>query len=153
MLLPFLVVVVLYIRASSSKHKIFGFKAKATFKKHILVKYLSYLTPTAWNNLPQSMKLSSNINSFKHRVKFSSRPEVFCKKGALRNIAKFTEKPLCQSLFLNKVAGAGCNFIKKETLAQLFSCKFCEISKNTFSYRTPPVAASEAKNKIFPVID
>ena len=26
-----------------------------------------------------------------------------------------------------------CNFIKKETLAQLFSCKFCEIFKNTFS--------------------
>ena len=26
-----------------------------------------------------------------------------------------------------------CNFIKKETLAQLFSCEFCEISKNTFS--------------------
>ena len=25
-----------------------------------------------------------------------------------------------------------CNFIKKETLAQLFSCEFCEISKNTF---------------------
>ena len=36
-----------------------------------------------------------------------------------------------------------CNFIKKETLAQLLSCEFCEISKNTFSYRTPPVAASE----------
>ena len=34
------------------------------------------------------------------------------------------------------------NFIKKETLAQVFSCEFCEISKNTFSYRTPPVAAS-----------
>ena len=24
------------------------------------------------------------------------------------------------------------NFIKKETLAQMFSCQFCEISKNTF---------------------
>ena len=36
-----------------------------------------------------------------------------------------------------------CNFIKKETLAQVFSCEFCEISKNIFSYRTPLVAASE----------
>ena len=35
----------------------------------------------------------------------SSRPEVFCKKGVLRNFAKFTGKHLCQSLFLNKVAG------------------------------------------------
>ena len=32
--------------------------------------------------------------------------------------------------------------IKKETLAQVFSCEYCEISKNTFSYRAPPVAAS-----------
>ena len=35
-----------------------------------------------------------------------------------------------------------CNFIKKETLAQVFSCEFCDISKNTCSYRTPPVGAS-----------
>ena len=35
-----------------------------------------------------------------------------------------------------------CNVIKKETLAQVFSCECCEVSKNTFSYRTPPVAAS-----------
>ena len=31
---------------------------------------------------------------------------------------------------------------KKETLAQVFSCEFCEISKNTFLHRTPRVAAS-----------
>ena len=92
---------------------------------------------------------------------------MFCKKGALRNFAKFTEKHLRQSLFFNKENGEkpnpkemwnmgliriskvsklqaeACNFIKKEALAQVFSCEFCEISKNTFSYRTPPVAASE----------
>ena len=34
------------------------------------------------------------------------------------------------------------NFIK-ETLAQVFTFEFCEISKNTFSYRTPLMAASE----------
>ena len=59
----------------------------------------------------------------------NSRPEVFCKKCVLRNSAKFTGKHLCQSLFFNNVA-------------QVFSCEFCEISKNTFSYRTPPMAAS-----------
>ena len=32
-------------------------------------------------------------------------PEVFCKKKVLRNFAKFTGKPLCQSLIFNKVAG------------------------------------------------
>ena len=35
----------------------------------------------------------------------SSRPEVFCKKGVLKNFRKFTEKNLCQSPFFNKVAG------------------------------------------------
>ena len=35
-----------------------------------------------------------------------------------------------------------CNFIKKGTLAQVFSSEFCKISEKTFSYRTPPVAAS-----------
>ena len=56
----------------------------------------------------------------------SSSPEVFCKKGVLKTFAKFTGKHLCQSLFFNKVAGF----------------------KNTFFYRTPPVAASV----IFPYI-
>ena len=35
----------------------------------------------------------------------SSLPEVFCRKGVLRNFAKFTGKHQCQSLFFNKVEG------------------------------------------------
>ena len=54
------------------------------------------------------------------------------RKGVLRNLAKLTEKYLCQSFFLIKLQAEACNFNKKETLAQVFSCKFCEISKNTF---------------------
>ena len=34
------------------------------------------------------------------------------------------------------------NFIKKETLAQLFSCEFCKIFKNILFYKTPLVATS-----------
>ena len=33
-----------------------------------------------------------------------------------------------------------CSYIKK-TLTQVFSCEFCEILKNTFSWRTPLVAS------------
>ena len=44
--------------------------------------------------------------------------------------------------FLIKLQASAFDFIKKETLAQVFSCELCEIYKNTFSYRTPPVAAS-----------
>ena len=43
-----------------------------------------------------------NIDSSQYR---SSRPKMFCKKGVLRNFAKFTGKHLCQRLFFNKVAG------------------------------------------------
>ena len=45
-----------------------------------------------------------------------------------------------------------CNFIKKETLTQAFSCEFCEISNNTFSYRTPLVAASGHALRAFPTV-
>ena len=92
----------------------------------------------------------------------SSRPEVFYKKGILRNFAKFTGKHLCQRLFFNKVSGAKAGVAvsnkyeihlkKKDSLpqksrrshnrcsvkeglkgqAQVFSCEFCEISKSTF---------------------
>ena len=52
------------------------------------------------------------------------------KKGVLGNLTKFTGKHLWQSLLFNK--GVACNFIKKKTLAQVFSCEFFGISKNTF---------------------
>ena len=69
----------------------------------------------------------------------SSRLEVFCRKGVLGNFAKFTGKDMCQGLFFNK-----------ETLAQVLFCEFCEISKNTFFYRTPPVAAFSVEHQKFP---
>ena len=61
-------------------------------------------------------------------------PEVFCKKGVLRNFAKFAGKHLCQSFFLNKIAGLRPATLKKRGsgMAQVFSCEFCVISKNTF---------------------
>ena len=50
-------------------------------------------------------------------------------------ISQNSQENTCQSLFFNKVGGLrpmACNFIKKETLVQVFSCEFCEISKSTF---------------------
>ena len=38
------------------------------------------------------------------------------------------------------------NFIKKESLSQVFCCEFYEICKNTFFHRAPPVAASVLKS-------
>ena len=44
--------------------------------------------------------------SFRTPTGRRSHPEMFCKKGVLRNFAKFTGKHLCQSLFFNKVEGS-----------------------------------------------
>ena len=62
-----------------------------------------------------------------------SRTEVFCKNGV---------KILRNSQENNSARVSFLNFIKKETLTQVFSCEFCKISKNIFSYRTPSAAAS-----------
>ena len=40
------------------------------------------------------------------------------KKGGLKKFVEFTGKKLCQGLFFNKVAA--CNFMKKETLVNVF---------------------------------
>ena len=52
-------------------------------------------------------KIINTISSLR-----SSRPEVFCKKGVLRKLAKFLGKHLCQSLFFNKVTGLPVNSVK-----------------------------------------
>ena len=44
--------------------------------------------------------------------------------------------------FLIKLQARPATLLKKDALAQVFSCEFWEISKNTVSYRTPLVAAS-----------
>ena len=41
--------------------------------------------------------------------------------------------------FLIKLKAEVCNFIKKEILALVFSCEFCQISKNNFLARAPLV--------------
>ena len=78
------------------------------------------------------------------RIIIQKQPPKLFSKGVLRNSAKFTGKHLCHSLFLINFQAEVCNVFKKETVAQVFSSEFCEISKNTFSYRTPPVAASQS---------
>ena len=54
---------------------------------------------------------------------------MFCKKDVLRNVAKFTEKHLCQSLFLSKVAGPS-DFINSDGLNTLFVIQYIRCFKN-----------------------
>ena len=63
----------------------------------------------------------------------SSRPEVFCKKVLLKISQNSQDNTCVRVSFLIKLQASAYNFIKKETLVQVFSFEFCEISKNTFS--------------------
>ena len=118
-------------------HKVFSYYALLSNKINKRVMVISTLSTFSFE------KLNISCSEMFHERSRSTCPEVFYKKGVLRCLAKFTGKDLCQSLFCRPA----CNFIKKETMAQTFSCQFCEISKNTFSYRTPPVTASEGQKE------
>ena len=63
----------------------------------------------------------------------SSHWKCTVKKGVLINFTTFTGKHVCQSLFF-----------KKETLAQVLSCKFWETSKNAFFTEHPLATASKS---------
>ena len=57
----------------------------------------------------------------------------FFKESVMRNFAEFTRKHLSRNLFFDKVKFCRCSTsLKVSFLAQVFSCEFCEICKNTF---------------------
>ena len=76
------------------------------------------------------------------------RAEVVGKRCSVKQvfleISQNSQENTCVRVsFVIKLQASDCNFIKKEIPTQVFSCEFCKTSKNTFSYRAPPVAASE----------
>ena len=73
----------------------------------------------------------------------SNRKTCSVKKVFLQFRKTNRKTPQSESPFWYSCRPYACNVIKIETLAPVFSFEFCEISKNTFSYRTPQVAASE----------
>ena len=61
---------------------------------------------------------------------------MYSVKNVFLKVLQNSQENICARVsFLMKMQAEACNFIKKETLAQVISCKFCEIFKNTFSYR------------------
>ena len=80
---------------------------KGTFICKIFTKKWCFHFHYSWNFLYKiSFFMLGNLKCSKAvRRSRSSRREVFCKKGLLRNLAKFTGKHLCQSPFFTKVTG------------------------------------------------
>ena len=63
----------------------------------------------------------------------SSRPNVFCEKGFLRNFAKFTGRHLCQSFLFNKVAGLKpATLFKKRLWRRCFPVNFAKFLRTPF---------------------
>ena len=63
----------------------------------------------------------------------SSRPEVFCKKGVLRNFTKFIGKHLCQRLFFNKVASLrAATSLKKSLWHRCFTVNIVKFLRTHF---------------------
>ena len=63
-------------------------------------------------------------------------------KVFLEILQNLLENTCARAYFLIKLRPKTCNFVKKEILAQVFSCQICKIFKNTIFNRTPPVATS-----------
>ena len=55
---------------------------------------------------------------------------------------------MAESLFNKVVELRPATLLKKDSDTSVF-CGFCEISKNTFNYRTPPVSASVVRENNF----
>ena len=53
----------------------------------------------------QVVKIAISKQVFTMSKQRGSRPDMFCKKGVLRNFVKFTGKHLCQNLFFNTAVG------------------------------------------------
>ena len=57
--------------------------------------------------------------------------KLFHKKKVFLKISQHSQEKTCAGVsFLIKLQPEACNFIKKETLPQVFPCECCEIFKN-----------------------
>ena len=72
----------------------------------------------------------------------SSRSKCSVKKVFLKISQNSHENTYARDSFLIKLKPSAPQRYLQKTLVQVFSCEFCEISRNTFFYRTPQVAAS-----------
>ena len=84
-------------------------------------------------------------NIWGHQCCRNSRSEVSCKKGALKISPNSQENACARVSLLIQLQAKAFNVAKKETLAQVLSCKFGEIFKNIFFKRIPAVAVSDVE--------
>ena len=105
-------------------HHVFSFlQASKSFICYLLYNFTILML--TFQNKPDLKLILIFENCFR-----SSDRSCSLKKDVHNFFSKFTRKHLCRVSFLIKLQKALA--IKKETLAQVLFCEFCEISKNTF---------------------
>ena len=82
------------------------------------------------------MKLWLNSFLLPHRLLEAVVKRCSVKKVFLEIFQNSQGNTCARDSFLINLQALACNFSKKESLALVFPCEFCEISKNTLSYRT-----------------
>ena len=95
---------------------------------------------TSWN-LSNGYLSSKSTNSLNHISRYStnrsSHRRRSVRKGVLRNFVKFIGKHLCQSLFLNKVAGLRpATLLKKRLWHRCFPANFARFLRTPFLLNT-----------------
>ena len=101
---------------------------------------LKFMFGSKLRNYLHIYKIKENLTVFKAAIKNrdgffrSSPPEVFCKKGVLRYMAKFTGKRLCQSLFFSGLKPA--TLLKKRLWHRYFSVNFTKYLRTPFLQNT-----------------
>ena len=127
-------------------------KAVDYFHKKPLIRYLTVF----W------IRLCVKLSEISRCTWQKQPPEVFYKKGVLKNFAKFTGKHLCQTLFFNKVAGRRCsvtkgvlrNFAKftgKHLCQTLFLNKVTSLSSASLFFNKVPLTKKRLWHRCFPV--
>ena len=86
-----------------------------------VLSFIAFMTPLIVFNVSPLYTLS---------VSQKQPPEVFYIKKVFLKISQNSQENTCARVsFLIKLQASACNLIKKETLAQVFSCEFCKIFK------------------------
>ena len=109
-------------------------EAKTVIQENHQSKLSSQVTLIPFGIFIDNERLLTYGYSVKYR---SSRPDVFCKEGVLRNFTKFKGKHLCQSLFFNKVADLRpATLLKKRLWHRCFPVNFVKFVRTLFLQNT-----------------
>ena len=100
------------------------------YEKTLSYILLHFLTITI-TSTEEILKVSER--NFSQETSETANKGVLCKKVFLEILQNSQKNTFERASFFNKVAGLSrATLFKKETLARVFSCEFCEISKNIF---------------------